>query len=65
MSPDASRRIAEVRDLLDRQGAVKSELAEKGLPTGGIDNLIEVLRACLDVIERSQQSDAVGRTAAS
>ena len=64
MSPDASRRIADVTCMIERQAIVKQDLAMRGLPIGPTENLIEIMRACLQVIEKSQQPDAMSSAAA-
>ena len=50
---DAIRRIADVKGMIARQQLLKSELETKGLPVERVEDLIEILRGCLWVIEAS------------
>jgi hypothetical protein len=54
---DAIRRIADVKGMIARQQSLKSELETKGLPVEHVDDLIEILRGCLWVIEASIRAD--------
>ena len=51
---DASRRMADVKGMIAHQTLVKSELRTKGLAAEPTQNLIDILRCCLVVIEASQ-----------
>ena len=50
---DATRRIAEVNDMITRQELLRTEAVAEGFPVERIDNLTEILRSCVCVIEAS------------